>query len=317
MQAVAVKSDTNGRRAAAGSREGAGGSRVRTIAAKAGAAVRDGPGRRKQRELSAEEKWASYERALVITAHPDDAEFIAGGTIAKLCDMGLDVTIAIATSGDKGTRDPNMRPQELAAIREAEQRAAAAVLGIKRCIFLGYPDGFLEEGPELRGHFVRLIRTLRPDIIITWDGFRAGFNHTDHRVVGRCVRDALYPAAHDPHYYAELTRAAIGPWRTAEALLAATPDAGFHVDVGAYLEKKVDALLCHTSQIEGTRDGMLKAMRERARRDKERRRVTGFEFSESFQRIEFRRPAGAPGTPEGAATAPAKSAAKRRAAERV
>lgn len=266
--------------------------------AKAAGAARVVGGRaRRKREPTVEEKWATYSRALVITAHPDDAEIIAGGTIAKLCAMGLEVSIAVATSGDKGTRDPDLRPQELAAMREAEQRAAAAVLGMKECVFLGYPDGFLVEGPELRKHFVQLIRTMQPDIIISWDGFRASFNHTDHRVVGRCVRDALYPAAHDPHYYAELTRAGIGPWRTAEALLAATEDATFHVDVGPYIEQKVDAILCHASQIEGTRDGMLKAMRARAKRDTARRKLTGYEHAESFKRIEFRRPVGAPGTP--------------------
>jgi LmbE family N-acetylglucosaminyl deacetylase len=251
-----------------------------------------------KREQTVEEKWAAYERALVITAHPDDAEFMAGGTIAKLCDMGLDVTLAIATSGDKGTRDESLRRQELAAIREAEQRAAAKVLGLGQCIFMGYPDGFLEEGPELRGHVVRLIREMRPDLIVTWDGFRAGFNHTDHRVVGRVVRDALFPAAHDPHYYAELAREGIGPWRTAEALLAATDEPNHHVDIAPYLEQKVDAILCHTSQIDSAnRDEMLKRWRERARSDKDRKKKTGFDFAESFKRIEFRRPPGAPGTP--------------------
>ncbi len=266
----------------------------------------------KPKQPTVDEKWASYERALVITAHPDDAEFMAGGTIAKLCDMGLEVTLAIATSGDKGTRDPDLRPQELAAMREAEQRAAAAVLGLHRCVFLGYPDGFLVEGPELRGHVVRLIRTLRPDIVVTWDGFREGFNHTDHRVVGRAVRDALYPAAHDPHYYAEFAREGIGPWRAAEALFAATNDANHHVDIGPYLERKLDAILCHTSQVDGaSKDDWLKRWRERAKRDREGRKRTGFEHAESFKRIEFRRPPGAPGSPGSPAVLSA-SATRRR-----
>jgi LmbE family N-acetylglucosaminyl deacetylase len=254
-------------------------------------------GARDGRPLTVEEKWATYSRALVITAHPDDAEFIAGGTIAHMCDRGWDVTLAVATSGDKGTRDEQLRPQELAAIREAEQRAAARVLGVTRCVFLGYPDGFLEEGPELRGQIVRLVRTVKPDVVVTWDGFRPGFNHSDHRVVGRAVRDALFPAAHAPHYYPELVREGIGPWRIAEALFAATDDADHHVDISTYLERIVDALLCHKSQIQGTRDGMLKAMRERAKRDKERRKRTGYAFAESFKRVEFRRPPGAPGSP--------------------
>jgi len=270
---------------------------ARSIVARAAKAAR-APA--KPKEPSAEEKWASYERALVITAHPDDAEFIAGGTMAKLAAMGIEVTLAVATSGDKGTRDINLRPQELAAIREAEQRAAANVLGLHQCVFLGYPDGFLAEGPELRGHIVRLIRQLRPDIIITWDGFRDGFNHTDHRVIGRVVRDALFPAAHDPHYYPEHRMRGIGPWRTAEALLAATSEPTLHIDIAPFLEQKVDAILCHTSQIDGTsRDDMLKRMRGRAKADPQRRKETGFDFAESFKRIEFRRPEGAPGTPPG------------------
>jgi LmbE family N-acetylglucosaminyl deacetylase len=253
----------------------------------------------KKRAPTVEEKWATYSRALVITAHPDDAEFMAGGTIAKMCDLGWDVTLAVATSGDKGTRDESLRRQELAAIREAEQRAAAEVLGLARCVFMGYPDGFLEEGPELRGHVVRLIRQLQPDVIVTWDGFRAGFNHSDHRVVGRVVRDALFPAAHDPHYYAEFAAEGIRPWRTAEALLAATDEPNYHVDIGPYLERKVDAILCHTSQIDATdRDEMLKRWQERGRSNEERKKLTGYDFAESFKRIEFRRPAGAPGSPE-------------------
>lgn len=259
------------------------------------AAVKTAPAKKR---LTPEQKWAGYERALIITAHPDDAEFLAGGTIAKICDMGLDVTLCVATSGDKGTRDVTLRRQELAAMREAEQRAAAKVLGLNRVIFWGMPDGFLEESLELRGMVVKLIRELKPDLMIAWDGFRPGFNHTDHRVIGRVVRDALFPAAHDPHYHGELTAAGIGPHRTAELLLAGTQDADFHVDIGPYLEIKADAILCHTSQIDGrNREEILKQWLEAGTRNKERKKRTGYDHAESFRRIVFRRPAGAPGTP--------------------
>jgi LmbE family N-acetylglucosaminyl deacetylase len=251
-----------------------------------------------KKALTPEQKWATYSTALIVTAHPDDAEFLAGGTIAKLCDMGLDVTLCVATSGDKGTRDVSLRRQELAAMREAEQRAAAKVLGLKHVMFWGMPDGFLEETHELRGMVVKLIRTLKPDLMITWDGFRAGFNHSDHRVIGRAVRDALFPAAHDPHYYSELADAGIGPHRTAELLLAGTQDADFHVDIGPYLEQKADAILCHTSQIEArSREEILTNWFNSGKPNKERRKATGYDHAESFRRIEFRRPAGAPGTP--------------------
>ena len=252
----------------------------------------------KKKELTIDQKWASYERALVITAHPDDAEFIAGGTIAKLCDVGMEVTICIATSGDKGTRDSSLRRQELAAIREGESRAAAKVLGAKRCIFWGMPDGFLTADHELRGMVVREIRALRPDLVLTWDGFRPGFNHSDHRMIGLAVRDALFPAAHDPHYYSELANEGLGPHRTAELLLAATNEPDFHVNIGPYLEKKVDSILCHTSQIDGrTRDEIMNNWLQAGKRDKERKKRTGYDHAESYRRIEFRRPAGAPGTP--------------------
>jgi LmbE family N-acetylglucosaminyl deacetylase len=256
-----------------------------------------------------EEKWATYERALVITAHPDDAEFMAGGTMAKLADLGLAVTLVVATSGDKGTRDRTLRRQELAAIREEEQRAAAKVLGLHDVRFLGYPDGFLIECEELRAHAVRLIRSLKPDIVITWDGFRPGFNHADHRAIGRAVRDALYPAAHDPHYYCEFEREGIAPWRTAEALFAASNEPDFHVDIGPWLERKIDAVVCHASQVaQANRDDMLTSWRERAKKDRASKKRTGYDFSESFKRIEFRRPEGAPGTPRGQSAAPARRA---------
>jgi LmbE family N-acetylglucosaminyl deacetylase len=268
--------------------------------------------RSSKREPSVEEKWATYERALIITAHPDDAEFLAGGTIAKLCDLGMEVTLCVATSGDKGTRDINLRRQELAAIREAETRAAAKALGVRNVIFWGMPDGFLIEDHDLRGMVVKLIRTLRPDVVVTWEGFRTGFNHSDHRAIGRAVRDALYPAAHDPHYYSEM---GIGPHRTAELLLAGAEDPDYHVDIGPYLERKAASVEAHASQVDGRKAAqMLAAWREGAKRNKERRKRTGYDHAESFKRIEFRRPPGAPGTPEPKRAAPQSKSPRPRAA---
>jgi LmbE family N-acetylglucosaminyl deacetylase len=256
------------------------------------------PARRRKRPDPVEKKWHDeYGRALVITAHPDDAEFLCGGTIAKLCDLGLEVTLCVATSGDKGTRDVTIRRQELAAMREQETRNAARVLGVRHCVFWGMPDGFLIEDDELRGLAVRTIRTLKPDIVITWDGFRPSFNHTDHRAIGRAVRDALYPAAHDPHYYGELAREGIGPHRTAELLLAGAQEPDFHVDIGRYLEQKAEAIAAHASQVENrSKADILKNWIGRGA-DRARRKATGYDHAESFRRIEFRRPSGAPGTP--------------------
>jgi LmbE family N-acetylglucosaminyl deacetylase len=240
------------------------------------------PARRRKKVDPVEKKWRDeYSRALIITAHPDDAEFLCGGTIAKLCDIGLEVTLCVATSGDKGTRDVSIRRQELAAMREQETRNACRVLGVRHCVFWGMPDGFLVEDDELRGMAVRTMRTLKPDIVITWDGFR----------------DALYPAAHDPHYYSELAREGIGPHRTAELLLAGAADPDYHVDIGPYLELKAEAIAAHASQVDNrSKDEIFKNWVGR-KPNKAQRKITGYDHAESFKRIEFRRPEGAPGTP--------------------
>src|SRR5918994_710091 len=108
---------------------------------------------------------------MCIMAHPDDIDFGSAGSVARWCSEGWTVYYVLATSGDKGTHDPKFTPQELAAIREEEQRAAARVLGVKEVFFLGYSDGFLEVTPELRGQIVRLFRIYKPDLVLTWDGF--------------------------------------------------------------------------------------------------------------------------------------------------
>src|ERR1700687_4079428 len=108
-------------------------------------------------------------RALCIVAHPDDIEFYCGGTVLKMTRRGVLVDFALATSGDKGSRDPNRPPDELARMREREQEAAAYVLGVKRVAFLRHPDAELTESLELRHEFVREIRTSKPDVLLTFD----------------------------------------------------------------------------------------------------------------------------------------------------
>ena len=220
--------------------------------------------------------------AMVIVAHPDDAEFMCGGTVAKWCAQGWTVYYVLATSGDKGTHDSAFSSQELAAIREREQREACRVLGVKDVIFLGYPDGFLRPDAELRGQIVRLLRTYRPDVVLTWDGFRAGFNHSDHRAVGIAVRDAIYPAVRDHLYYAEQTKEGLEAHQVNELLLAGADEPDYHVDVGPHMETKMQAVLCHTSQLgPRTREEIEKAWRERMSRNGN--------LTESFKRVSIRR----------------------------
>ena len=133
--------------------------------------------------------------AMVVVAHPDDAEFLSGGTVAKWANAGAEITYVVVTKGDKGSEDPEMTPERLTEIREAEQRAAGAVLGVKHYEFLGYPDGYLQATLELRRDLSCVIRRYRPEVLITFDPSNRFVsdqyvNHPDHRggrpCCGRC-----------------------------------------------------------------------------------------------------------------------------------
>jgi LmbE family N-acetylglucosaminyl deacetylase len=221
---------------------------------------------------------------MAIMAHPDDIDFGSAGSIARWCAEGWTVYYVLATSGDKGTHGPETR-QELAAIREEEQRAAARVLGVKNVFFLGYPDGWLEPTKELRGEIVKLLRIYQPDVVLTFDAFRPSFNHHDHRNIGIAVRDALYPAVRDHLYYPEHAAEGLPIARVNELLLSGAEDPNYFVDVSAFIETKVDAMLCHASQVQThDRDEMLRNMRERGNRRGRRGTV------ESFKRVRIGRP---------------------------
>ncbi len=177
-------------------------------------------------------------------------------------------------------------------MREEEQREAARVLGVKDVIFLGYPDGWLEATPELRGQIVRLLRKYRPDVVLTWDGFRRAFNHVDHRNIGIATRDAVYPAVRDRLYYEEHEAEGLESVQVNEMLLAGADEPDYFVDISGYIEKKVDAILSHKSQVSTRdRDEMLKNYRERARRDgRGPSGAPGRGNVEAFKRVHIGRP---------------------------
>lgn len=225
-------------------------------------------------------------RLMVIMAHPDDAEFVCGGTVAKFCAEGWDVRYVLVTGGDKGTHDPEQYPEKLAAIREEEQRAACRVLGVQECHFLGYPDGFTTDEHELRGQIVRLIRIHRPDVIITWDAWRTGFNHRDHRNVGTVVSDAVYPLVRDRLFYQRDEEDGLESHQVNEILLAGAETPDYTVDITDHWLTKVDAILCHTSQVGGrTREDFLKVREEQVAKDGDA------PIEEKFRRWSIRRPA--------------------------
>ena len=223
---------------------------------------------------------------MAVFAHPDDCEFSSGGTIAVLTRLGWEVDIVVATSGNKGTKDPGVTPQQLAGEREEEQRAAARILGAREPVFFGFPDGGLVNDDELRGLVVRQIRLRRPELLITWDGFRPGFNHRDHRRVGRAAYDAVYPSADDHLYYPLDKEEDLLPHRPLAMLLVGGPDADFHVDIEPVVRTKVRATLAHVSQMGGRQEGdMLRMWRERAAAADD----SGPRMRESFKRVVLRR----------------------------
>ena len=183
-------------------------------------------------------------RALCIVAHPDDIEYYCGGTVLKLTRRGALVDFVLATSGDKGSRNPNLPRDDLARKREQEQEAAAYVLGVKRVSFLRRPDAELTESLELREQFVREIRTTKPDVLLTFDPYGGYRYHPDHRIVGRVAVDAAWPCARDPLTYP----AAGDPHETAEAWCFAGTEPNLEVDAGDVIEEKIEARLAHASQ---------------------------------------------------------------------
>lgn len=186
---------------------------------------------------------------MAIGAHPDDAEFGAGGTIFNWAQQGTDVTFVIATDGSMGSWDPRIDRADLVADRRREQRAAAAILGVASVAWLGQPDGDLQQTRGLRKAITSLIRTHRPDVVLTHDPWQRYQLHPDHRATGFLAIDAVV-AAREPRFYPEQQLEAHRP--SAVLLWSADePDHAEPVDVRAF-EAKIQALLCHASQSETT-----------------------------------------------------------------
>jgi LmbE family N-acetylglucosaminyl deacetylase len=193
-------------------------------------------------------------RFMVIVAHPDDADFGPAGTAARWIDAGSVGWLVCCTSGDAGGEDPDIDPLELAATREAEQQAAAAIVGYAGVSFLHQPDGALANDLALREHLVREIRTFRPDAVLATDPevvfYRdGGVNHTDHRAAGMAAVDAVYPAARNPMAFPWLAREGLALHVVRRLYLFWPNDANVWVDVTATVGRKIDALRAHATQI--------------------------------------------------------------------
>jgi len=187
---------------------------------------------------------------LVVTPHPDDAEGGVGGTIAQWSALGRRVVLVVCTNGDKGTSDRSITSEELAEIRQNEQRKAAEVLGIGEVVFLGYPDQGLPDSVELRERIVRQIRTHRPETLVTIDPNRKYIRHCDHHNAGRVTLDAVFPYARDHLAYPEHLREGLEPHKVRQVYLwgSEEPDSFLEITEDAF-QKKREALHCHVSQV--------------------------------------------------------------------
>lgn len=222
--------------------------------------------------------------ALVVAAHPDDAEFGAAGTVARWTDGGRRVVYALCTSGEKGTTDPTVDPAGLAAVREEEQRAAARLLGVAEVEFLRRPDQGLEDEAGFRREVVRLIRRHRPRILVTSDPYRRYVWHRDHRVAGQVCLDAVFPYARDHLAYPDLLAQGLAPHKVREVWFFASEEPNWWVEVAPTFDRKVAALRCHESQVRELGIPDLDAFLRR--RCREAADGTGLELAEAFHRIE-------------------------------
>lgn len=208
---------------------------------------------------------AEVERALVVTAHPDDVDFGAAGTIAGWVDAGIEVTYCVVTDGDAGGFDPEVPRSAIPAIRRAEQEAAAAVVGVKDVRFLGYPDGRLVVSIELRRDISRVIRDVRPQRLLCQSPDRnyqrIHASHPDHLAAGEAALCAVYPDARNAFAHTELlTDEGLGPWSVHETWLMASSGADRYVDVTETFDRKLSAILSHESQMADP-DGLESRMR--------------------------------------------------------
>lgn len=228
------------------------------------------------------------QRVMVITAHPDDSEFGAGGAVAKLVREGKTVTYCILTNGNKGSSDRSMTPERLARIREDEQRAAARTLGVEIVEFLGFPDCELEDTRESRLAVTRSIRRHRPDLVICQNPQRTKnlyASHRDHRVAGGIALDCVYPLARDHMAFPELMAQGLEPHKVKEVHMMSWDSPDLVVDISDTIDLKIKALACHASQMQD-----MAAVETRVRdRNAYLGKAKGYAFAESFDRIVIER----------------------------
>jgi LmbE family N-acetylglucosaminyl deacetylase len=227
---------------------------------------------------------------LGIAAHPDDLDFGSSGTLAKFAAGVAAVHYLILTDGSKGSADLNAIPAELTKTREAEQQAAVKAIGGTSAQFLGYPDGGLLVTLDLKKDIVKVIRTLKPDVVVTMDpsvlySAKRGFiNHPDHRAAGQAALDAVFPLARDHMSFPELFAQGYEPHKVQTVLLTNFDDQNYVIDITNTIDKKIAALAAHASQVPDikTSESWIRQMGEMIGKP------AGYTYAEGFIRIDVR-----------------------------
>jgi LmbE family N-acetylglucosaminyl deacetylase len=246
----------------------------------------------------------NVKRAMVIYAHPDDAEFGLAGTMAKWARAGVEITYCMITNGASGSDDPTMTRDKLRDTRYAEQRAAAKILGVKHCVFLGYEDGYLYPTLEVRKDVARQVRIARPDVLFTMDPtFRVAddfyVNHPDHIAAGEVALRTINPDASTRNMFPELwLEEHLEPHKPKALFLQAFGAEGTVIDISAVLAIKIKALLAHKSQLFPGAEQMIRGWA------KETGKAAGYKAGESFRIIHLDRPPEPPKAAEGVARKP-------------
>jgi LmbE family N-acetylglucosaminyl deacetylase len=231
------------------------------------------------------------DRAMVIFAHPDDAEIGSGGVVGKWVDAGCEVAYVLCTNGDSGTADRSLTPAELARRRADEQRAAAEFMGVKHVVMLGYPDGELEDTRQFLGDVVRAIRRYRPHTVFVHDPYRMnGFQHRDHRKAGMTTTDAVYPFARDHLHFPEHLAEGLEPHKVRELWYWGMDEPNIIVDVSASIDRQIAALVRHESQVPGFNVPPGETIGARVKRSAaDHAAGHGFEYGAVFRRLVARR----------------------------
>ena len=228
------------------------------------------------------------QKVLVVTPHPDDADFWCSGTIAKWVADGAMVRYVLCTDGGKGTTDPNVSPSQLSKIRELAQTNAVEVLGVQELVLLHHADGSLEDNDEFRMELVRQIREVKPDVVLCAEPYRKNLAwHRDHRITGQVTLDAVFPCARDHLHFVELWRdEGLEPHKTGTILFWGTEEADTSLDISNSMDSKLKAISAHTSQMGGRNFQEIETV------IKERAQIieggSGNEYVEDFRKLTFR-----------------------------